>query len=1161
MTDPNNGVTTNTYDANTHQITKQQEPITTRATTFSYSGGITTITDPKGNVTQEEYLNGILLSRTVGYGTAQAGTWTYSFDPAAIGLTAAVGPSGETVTTVRDASANVLNETDGLGRTTSYTYNSFSEPLTIQDPTQVTTTNTYNTTGDLATTSRPLVGTGQTQTFTYNRTDSSHPGDVTSMVDSDNNTWTFVYDGNGYRSSVTDPLGNKTTYVYNSDGWMTSSTSPNGYLTRQDTFVRTPVSGFWGTATDGNVWTLQSGSATYSTNGTQGVIAKPSSDSWESLGSTLANDGGEILVRWQLASTRDKAGAVLRMSPSAATFYGVRFSAGNVELFGKWGGTIQTNIGGVQVAYSPGTAKQWFRFRVAGNALYFKVWADGSSEPATWSGQTTDTNVTGTGFAGLYGNGTNTTGVKFDQFSANPYATTTYTYNSFGQRTGLTDPENHSTIWHYDPNQNLDRVTDADNNLTTNVYDANNELTQVKRADSPQTTLVTDYNADGTVLDQKDGKGNAVQSYQYDTLAHVTTVTDALNNVTTYVYDAYGNMLSKQDPGGNCSAVPATGCTTYIYDAANQLTAISYSDGVTPKVSSITYDGDGQRLSMNDGTGTSSFGWDSLHRMVSYINGNGAQVQWAYNLRNLPTTITYPGPLNVTRGYDNAGRWTSVQDWNTNTTTFGYDAESNLTTETFPTASSVVDTFSFNAADQMTNVASVKGGSTMLFSAGYARDSANQISSDSSASSGTGFYKYTALNQLCYAGSSNTSACSSPPSGTPYGYDAADNLTQKGSTQQAFNNADELCWTASTSGACASPPSGATTYQYDARGNRTTVMPSGIQVQNLTYDQSNRLTKFSASSTTSYGYNGDGLRVCKYAGSSTQPCQQTGATQLLWDLAASPSSLLKEGPVAYIYGPGGLPVEQVNSSATYWFHHDQVGSTRLMTDSTGAAQATYTYDPYGGLAASTGSITNPLRFTGQYQDSESAFYYLQARYYDATTGQFISVDPFAPQNRPPYSYVAGDPLNGTDPTGLDWRPSWGNVKDAVSAVRDKVVDWVSQHGGVLKPIAKEVSHVLTMVNYLQASIDCAERFSDIKNTNAAIVGASLCLIDHTILADVITGTLTVAAAAACAPGIVLAAVCGGAVLIVSAFACSYAADKIDDLDHAILERYSAKHPH
>src|SRR5206468_2924488 len=81
MTDPNNGVTTNTYDPSTHRITNQQDPITTRNTTFDYSNGVTTITDPKGNKVVEEYLNGIMLSRTIGFGTAQAATWTFSFDP------------------------------------------------------------------------------------------------------------------------------------------------------------------------------------------------------------------------------------------------------------------------------------------------------------------------------------------------------------------------------------------------------------------------------------------------------------------------------------------------------------------------------------------------------------------------------------------------------------------------------------------------------------------------------------------------------------------------------------------------------------------------------------------------------------------------------------------------------------------------------------------------------------------------------------------------------------------------------------------------------------------------------------------------------------------------------------------------------------------------
>jgi RHS repeat-associated protein len=333
-------------------------------------------------------------------------------------------------------------------------------------------------------------------------------------------------------------------------------------------------------------------------------------------------------------------------------------------------------------------------------------------------------------------------------------------------------------------------------------------------------------------------------------------------------------------------------------------------------------------------------------------------------------------------------------------------------------ASGVVDTFTFNAADQMTNVASMKGGNT-LFSSTYARDSANQVTSDSSAASGTGLYRYTALNQVCYAGPNNSNACASPPSGSiAYAYDAADNLTQKGSTQQAFNAADELCWTASTSGACASPPSGATTYQYDTRGNRTNVIPNVGQAQILTYDQADRLIKYAVASTTSYGYNADGLRMCKYTGSSAQPCQATGNTPYVWAIAGPQPLLIKDGITAFVYGPGGLPLEQVTTSATNWFHHDQLGSTRLVTDAAGSVQATYVYDPFGNLVLSTGSVVNPFRFGGQYLDSESGLYYLRARYYDSLTGQFLTTDPIVRVTREPYAFVEGDPLNATDANGL-----------------------------------------------------------------------------------------------------------------------------------------------
>lgn len=82
-------------------------------------------------------------------------------------------------------------------------------------------------------------------------------------------------------------------------------------------------------------------------------------------------------------------------------------------------------------------------------------------------------------------------------------------------------------------------------------------------------------------------------------------------------------------------------------------------------------------------------------------------------------------------------------------------------------------------------------------------------------------------------------------------------------------------------------------------------MPNGGQAQALTSDQANRLTKFAAASTSSYGYNGNGLRMCKYAGSSSQPCQATGNTPYLWDIAGSLPTLLKDGTTNYIYSPGG----------------------------------------------------------------------------------------------------------------------------------------------------------------------------------------------------------------------------------------------------------------
>ena len=203
------------------------------------------------------------------------------------------------------------------------------------------------------------------------------------------------------------------------------------------------------------------------------------------------------------------------------------------------------------------------------------------------------------------------------------------------------------------------------------------------------------------------------------------------------------------------------------------------------------------------------------------------------------------------------------------------------------------------------------------------------------------------------------------------------------------------------------PASGTYAYTYDNRGNRTTITPAGSTPTTLGYDQANRLTSYGA--TTSYAYNGDGLRQSKTVSGTT--------TQQTWDVSGELPLLIADGATNYIYGPGGMPIEQVAGTTTLYYHQDQLGSTRALTDTTGATVATYTYDSYGRRTGSTGTINTPLGYAAQYTDQESGFQYLRARYYDPTTGQFLTRDPMSAVTGTPYAYAANDPVNYVDPTG------------------------------------------------------------------------------------------------------------------------------------------------
>jgi RHS repeat-associated protein len=135
-----------------------------------------------------------------------------------------------------------------------------------------------------------------------------------------------------------------------------------------------------------------------------------------------------------------------------------------------------------------------------------------------------------------------------------------------------------------------------------------------------------------------------------------------------------------------------------------------------------------------------------------------------------------------------------------------------------------------------------------------------------------------------------------------------------------------------------------------------------------------------------------------------------------WNDASTPD-LLTDGTNTYLYGPDGLPIEQTSAAGTFWFVHDQEGSTLLLLASNGTISGAYSYTPYG-LATHTGTATTPLQYTGQYTNANTGLVYLRARYYDPATALFLTVDPMVNSTHAAYIYVLDDPLNGVDLTGL-----------------------------------------------------------------------------------------------------------------------------------------------
>jgi RHS repeat-associated protein len=174
--------------------------------------------------------------------------------------------------------------------------------------------------------------------------------------------------------------------------------------------------------------------------------------------------------------------------------------------------------------------------------------------------------------------------------------------------------------------------------------------------------------------------------------------------------------------------------------------------------------------------------------------------------------------------------------------------------------------------------------------------------------------------------------------------------------------------------------------------------------------------------TYTYRYSPDGRRITKAAPTTTFSWDQSGGLPLF---LAETTATTGEA-YSYLYGPDGLPFEQIAwDGTTVFFHHDQLGSTRLQTNTNGDVVGAWSYNAHGVPTASTNAPVTHLGFAGEYTDNETGLSNLRARFYDPATGQFLSRDPADAATRSAYGYVGDNPLNGTDPSGLVGIPGTG----------------------------------------------------------------------------------------------------------------------------------------
>jgi len=551
---------------------------------------------------------------------------------------------------------------------------------------------------------------------------------------------------------------------------------------------------------------------------------------------------------------------------------------------------------------------------------------------------------------------------------------------------------------------------DEDENLK-NVWDANHPRGNIASPNPATQTYTFDNLNRLTQVSQPWTTGTADTKYDYDIQDHLSQVTDAEGNVTTYTtsdrdlqtrqvspvsgttnygYNEHGQLTSQVDA--------RTITTTRSPDALDRVTLVHTSDGLTSDVV-YTYDapcafGKGRLCSINNGTAV-PYAYDRFGRMIQ-----DGSLGYLYDANSNRSQITYPGNVITTYGYDFADRQNSLS-YNAGAgslpvvTSAKYLSSGPLTQLVL--ANGLTEQHLFDAR-YFPSAVSVSGPTTLNWT--YSVDSVGNITQ---ISDGSAPRTYSYVDNLYFLKQGD-----GPWGPRSWTYDRIGNRLSemRGATTDTYSYTSHnprLTSIAMGGGA------GTQAFSYDSAGNEIR-LASPLNLLYQRYDGANRLVQFKDDATGAATFMSyDGRNFLTQARQDITTCCSPVLTQSVYSsegLLRGRSvknvlggTLSMETKVFYFAGrPVGL-LEMTTSPATVgYLSVDHLGAPILETSSAGASLWGGGFEPFGRDWNGAQAAGQFLRFPGQWDDAAWAvagigLYYNLNRWYESLTGIYTTPEP------------------------------------------------------------------------------------------------------------------------------------------------------------------------